>query len=384
MRPDYVVVGTGLTGAVFARMLADAGHRVVAVERRSHVGGNVHDTLHLSGVRVHTYGPHYFRTSCSHVWRFVNRFARFYRHEACVKSRVSGACENWPVAAGFIRRICGTDWRCAPAAAPRNLEEAALALMPRAVYECFVKEYSEKQWGVPASQLAAELCRRFDIRRDDDPRLTPRAMYQGLPVEGYAALMARMLAGIPTVMNCDYLNATHDFRPRRTTIYTGPIDAYFGYALGKLAYRGQRRQSEYLSDVDWFQSAGQVNEPRHAGGPHIRTLEWKHLLPLAEAARIRGTVITREFPCSPDRPDACEYPFPDATNAVLYARYRELAGEIRDVLICGRLGEYRYYDMDQAIGRAMHLARELLAGAPRRCRHAGGDREASPTLAMAE
>lgn len=361
MRPDYVVVGTGLTGAVFARVLQDAGHRVLAVERRSHVGGNVHDTVHPSGIRVHSYGPHYFRTSSARVWSFVSRYARFYRYEARVKSNVDGARENWPVAASYVRRLCGADWHCAPDPAPGNLEEAALALMPRVVYERFVKEYNEKQWSVPCRQLSAELCRRFDIRLDDDPRLTPHARFQGLPFDGYASFMSRLLAGVPIVLNCDYLETRQDFRPRRMTIYTGPIDAYFGYALGRLAYRGQRRETTYLPDTDWFQEVAQINEPLHAGGPHVRTLEWKHVMPAGRTQRTRGTVLTRETPCWPDRPDGYEYPFPDATNAARYASYRALAQEVPEVLICGRLGEYRYYDMDQAIARALHLVRAHLA-----------------------
>jgi UDP-galactopyranose mutase len=361
-RPDVVIVGTGLTGAVFARLLADAGWRVLVVERRSHVGGNVHDHVHDSGIRVHTYGPHYFRTSSPAIWRFVNRFARFYPYEARVKTRVDGQCVNWPLGATFIRQWLGAECRGEPNDAPRNLEEAALTMMPRRVYECFVKEYNEKQWGVRPVDLSADLCKRFDIRSDDDPRLTPRAKYQGLPEEGYASMMTRMLSGLPTVLGCDYLAVREEFKPRRLTIYTGPIDDFYDCAFGKLAYRGQQRETTYLPDTEWHQSAAQVNSPQHADGPHIRTLEWKHLLLPEHAQRIRGTVITREVPYSPTTPGGYEYPFPDQANAARYQRYRDLAAQESKVLICGRLGEYRYYDMDQAIGRAMHLATQLLVG----------------------
>lgn len=360
--PDYLVVGSGLTGAVIARTLADAGRSVLVLERRRHIGGNVHDHLHPSGIRVHTYGPHYFRTRSEAVWRFVNRFARFYPYEACLLSRVGNRYENWPVAASYIRRTVGEGWSPEFTGSPANFEEAALSLMPRAIYETFVKEYNEKQWGVPATELSADLCKRFDVRLDDDPRLTPRHRYQGIPVDGYAAMMSRMLAGIPVECDVDYLADRDAWRPRFMTIFTGPIDAFFNYRLGRLHYRGQRRDTRYLPDVQQHQPAAQVNEPLHAGGPHIRTLEWKQMMPPAQSAKVRGTVITTETPYTPIDPDAYEYPFPDAANRRLYADYRTLADRLDNVLICGRLGEYRYYDMDHAIARAQTLSQRILAG----------------------
>lgn len=361
MRPDYLIVGAGLTGAVIARTLHEAGKQVLVVERRSHLGGNVYDHAHESGIRVHTYGPHYFRTSDDELWRFVNRFATFYAYEACVKSHVQGEYVNWPIGASYIRRTVGDDWHPEHTGPCANFEQAALSLMPRRVYELFVKEYNEKQWGVPTTTLAADLCRRFDVRLDDDPRLTPKHKHQGIPLEGYATMMTRMLAGIPVLLNVDYLSDRTLIKPRVLTVFTGPIDAFFGYSLGRLTYRGQQRTLGYLPDVDRFQVAAQVNEPLHAGGTHIRTLEWKHMMPPPLAARIKGTVITREVTVTPTNPDAYEYPFPDASNRQLYAKYRKLADAMGNVLVCGRLGEYKYFDMDQAIGRAMMLSKRLLS-----------------------
>lgn len=360
MRPSYLIVGSGLTGAVIARILCEAGECVLVVDRRSHMGGNVFDYAHESGIRVHKYGPHYFRTTNENIWQFVNRFATFYRYEACIKSHVNGLYENWPVAASYIRRTIGDQWAPEYTGPRTNFEQAALSLMPRAVYELFVKEYNEKQWGVSATDLAAELCTRFDIRFDDDPRLTPKHKYQGIPAEGYAGMMARMLDGIPVLLHFDYLADRTLFQPRMMTIYTGPIDAFFEYTLGRLKYRGQQRTTTYLPDVDRYQLTGQINEPRHAGGPHIRTLEWKHIMQPALAARIKGTVITREVTVTPTNPDEYEYPFPDESNRQLYLRYRAMADSLGDVLICGRLGEYKYYDMDHAIARSMMLAKRLL------------------------
>ena len=196
---DYLLVGSGLTGAVIARTLADAGREVLVLERRSYVGGNVHDHVHPCGVRIHTYGPHYFRTHRDDIWEFVTRFAEFYRYEACLKTLVDGRHENWPIAASYIRRTLGETWSPDFEGEPRNFEEACLSMMPRLIYEKFVKGYTEKQWGVPASALSPGLAGRFDVRLDDDPRLK-RHKHQGLPLCGYAGLMRNMLAGVPVML----------------------------------------------------------------------------------------------------------------------------------------------------------------------------------------
>jgi UDP-galactopyranose mutase len=356
---DYLVVGSGMTGATIARLLHDRGRRVLVVERRGHLGGNVHDWDHPSGVRVHTYGPHYFRTNSATIWSFVTRFAAFYHYEAEIQSLVDGEYAPWPVSRAAIARLAGDRWEPAFTGEPANFEEAALTIMPRAVYERFVRGYTEKQWGVPARQLAVSLARRLEVREDDDRRLS-RHRYQGLVVEGYAALMRNMLAGIPTIMNCDYLREPAAFADARYVVYTGPIDEFFGWRLGKLAYRAQRRSYEYLPDTDYVQPCAQVNNPDPAAGRHVRTIEWKHLMPRAHACQTRGTIITRETPVTPSDPGQYEYPFPDAANEGLYQQYRAWADALPNTLICGRLGEYRYFDMDQAIGRATQLARRLL------------------------
>jgi UDP-galactopyranose mutase len=356
---DYVIVGSGLTGGTIARMLADAGREVVLLERRPHVGGNVHDSVHASGVRIHTYGPHYFRTGSDHLWDWVHRFATFYKYEAVVKSLVDGRIENWPIAASYIRRAVGETWSPSFTGTPGNFEEASLSMMPEIVYRKFVKGYSEKQWGVKASQLAAELAKRFDVREDDEPRLM-RHKYQGIPREGYAGFTRNLVAGIPIVMNFDFLKNRDLIKWRRQLVFTGPIDEFFGYELGRLRYRGQRRDHEYVPDAGLVQPCGQVNNPDPANGDYIRTLEWKHMMPPEMVPQIRGTVLTRETTYSPDDPNAQEYPFPDRINQELYKQYRARADAMPGVMICGRLGEYRYYDMDQAIGRAMALGKQLL------------------------
>jgi len=358
---DYLVVGSGLTGAVIGRILADAGRSVMIVDRRSRVGGNVSDHTHVSGVRIHTYGPHYFRTSSERIWEFVTRFGAFYPYEACVKSLVDACYERWPVASSYIRRTVGERWEPEFKGTPSNFEEAALAKMPRLVYEKFVRGYTEKQWGVSARCLSPDLAGRFDVREDDDCRLV-RHKYQGIPVDGYASLMQNMLSGIPLILDCDYVAERAAFRYRKMLVFTGPIDEYFGFDLGRLHYRGQNREHTYLPDVQWAQPCGQVNNPSPENGPHIRTLEWKHMMQRDVADRIRGTVLTYETPFSPITPDEYEYPFPGQANLRLYKSYRERANAIPNVVICGRLGEYRYLDMDQAIARAMKLASSILTG----------------------
>ncbi len=361
IKVDYLVVGSGLTGAVIARTLADAGREVLVVDRRNHVGGNVHDHVHESGIRIHTFGPHYFRTSSDRIWDFATRFASFYKYEAALLSDVDGELAQWPIAGSYIRRRVGEHWEPEFKGKPRNFEEAALAIMPRLVYERFVKEYNEKQWGVPAHTLSAGLCGRFDIRHDDEPRLKPNAKYQGIPETGYAEWTRRILDGIPVLLDFDYLKMRDKVTARKWLVFTGPIDEFFGFDEGTLVYRGQRRLHTYLPDTAGFaQPCGQVNNPTHASGPHIRTMEWKHMMPSDLAGRIRGTVVTTETPFTPSNPAFYEYPFPDETNARLYRAYRKRADCLDRVLICGRLGEYRYYDMDQAIARAMALADRIL------------------------
>jgi UDP-galactopyranose mutase len=353
-----LIVGSGLTGATIARLLHDAGREVLVLERRDHVGGNVHDHLHPSGIRIHTYGPHSFRTGSERIWNFVRRFSPFIPFRMTVKSFVDGAYENWPVVESYVRRVVAPDWQPEFKGTPQNFEQASLSMMPRLIYEKFVKGYTEKQWGVPACSLSPALARRIDFRADDNPYFKLHK-YQGLPRDGYAALMENMLEGIPVRKRKDYLARRDEFRANKHLIFTGPIDEFFEFDLGKLTYRGQRREHKYLPDVESVLPGFQVNYPDPASGPHIRTLEWKHL-PSPNHERVTGTVLTTETPYSPSDPNAYEYPFPNAENAALYARYRRRANTLKNVLICGRLGEYRYYDMDQAIARALMLGQRLL------------------------
>ena len=358
-RADYLIVGSGLTGATMARLLTDAGQRVLIVERRAHWGGNVHETIHACGIPYHTYGPHYFRTNSKRIWNFVNRFAAFAPFTATLKTDIDGAYENYPVNAQTVERYAGKNWQPEFVGIPENFEQACLAAMPRVVYEKFIKGYTEKQWGVAAHTLSPALANRVPVHARDEVRLS-RYTYQGLPARGYTEFMRALLQDIPLCVNTDYLKQREAFTARKKIIFTGPIDEYFDFDLGRLRYRAQRRAHTVLPNTAFAQPVVQINNPAPENGAHIRTIEWKHLLPPAVAEKFSETLLSRETPYTAADPDAYEYPFPDAPNAALYTQYQQRAQQIPNVLICGRLGEYRYLDMDQAIARAMLLANRLL------------------------
>lgn len=344
---DVTVVGAGLTGATIARLLTDAGKQVVVYERKNHLGGNVHDYLHESGIRVHSYGPHYFRTSSLKVWDFVNRFADWYPFEARVMTLAPEGLIRWPVQRAYLDRVA-PGW-VPDATEGRNFEESCLAKMPRTVYENLVKGYTEKQWGCLASSLKSSLAGRFDVREDGDDRLKSDR-WQVLPNYGYTALVAEILRGI-SIEHGDWL--AH--RIGETVVFTGSIDEFFDFRLGHLTYRRQRRVIKYRPE-DWYQQVVQINNPGH--GADVRRIEWKHMM--RDATGCRGTVLTTEYPEDAAEPCDYEYPMPGEGDAALYQSYRVLAErEAPNVTFAGRLGEYRYLDMDMAIARAMTIARRL-------------------------
>lgn len=360
---DYIVVGSGVTGATLARSLSDAGHKVVVLERRSHVGGNVYDTCHGSGIRFHVYGPHYFWTGSERLWNYVNRFAAFYPFKAVVKCLINDRYMPWPIRADQVRQSAGVDWQMTSSAEAvaraENFEQAALQLLPRDIYERYVLGYTTKQWGIPPHQLSADLATRLMIRDDQSPYLRHHP-YQGVPTGGFTAWIEAMLNGIEVRLGVDYLRNRDAYQARKCLIYTGAIDEFFGCDLGRLRYRAQRRNHVYFPDVvGEVTPCVQVNYPS-LSVDYLRTVEWKYLLPVAKRPA-KGTLITIETPYSPQYSDDYEYPFPSAEDKAIYRQYRERADAIGRLLICGRLGEYRYYDMDQAIGRALVLASRLLS-----------------------
>jgi UDP-galactopyranose mutase len=364
---DYLVVGAGLSGSTVARILADHNREVLILERRPHVGGNVHDYLHPCGARVHTYGPHYFRCASPEIRDFVNRFAGFFGYRATVKSLVNGRYENWPLCRALLDTDVG--WRSGSRSVePKNFEEACLQEMPRSLYEAYVKNYTRRQWGVEPSSLAASLAERIRINDNDEHGLTPQYPYQGLPQRGYAHFMVNLVAGIPCLVGVDYLEVRSEYRARKALVFTGSIDEFFGFDMGHLTYRTQKRQHRWFPHLNWYQPCGQVNHPGSNDAEPLRTVEWKHLMQAEQQPQIRGTIITSEYPSAPDTPDQFEYPLPTTHNQLLYRRYRGRAQAVPRLIACGRLGEFCYLDMDQAIDRAMSVARRLCLESQGSCR----------------
>ncbi|MEP6684941.1 MAG: UDP-galactopyranose mutase [Parafilimonas sp.] len=358
IKADFIIVGAGLTGSTIARILTDHDQNVVILDRKNHPAGNVYDYRHESGAMIHKYGPHYFRCGSEKIWNFLNRFTEFYNWSASLKSKVGNEYLSWPVNVDYINKIVGEDWGLFKGE-PSNFEEVCLSRMPGQIYEMFIKGYTEKQWGVKATELDKELAVRITINKSNVNSLTPNHKWNALPRNGYTEMVRNMIEDIPLELEFDYLQNKEKVVANKMVIFTGPIDEFFGYKYGKLKYRGQNRRIEHLQNVDQHQPSVQVNYP-NAEDPRIRTIEWKHLMHPDEKNMVDGTLLTHETPFTPENSNQFEYPFPDKINKTLYEQYKADAEKLDNVLICGRLGEYRYYDMDQAIGRAMKLTSEIM------------------------
>jgi len=358
IRADFVIVGSGITGSTIARILADHKQHVTILERKNHIAGNVYDYKHESGITIHKYGPHYFRCGSEKIWNFVNRFSTFYNWSAELRSKVNDEHLNWPLQQSSIEKIAGIEWNLFKGE-PKNFEEACLAKMPRELYELFIKGYTEKQWGTKCTELDKELATRITVNKSNVSTLTPNHKWNALPRNGYTEMVRNMLKGINVITEFDYLENRKNIVANKLLVFTGAIDEFFAYKYGKLKYRSQNRSVEYLTDVEQYQPYIQVNYP-NTDDPRIRTIEWKHLMHENDKKNVKGTLLTHEIPATPATPHQYEYPFPDKANKVLYEKYKQEAKALKNVLICGRLGEYKYYDMDQAIGRAMNFASEIL------------------------
>ena len=352
MSYDFVIVGAGLSGATVARVLTDAGKKVLVVERRKVVGGNCRDSRHRSGIMFNLHGPHYFRTNSERIWKFANRFANFRPWAAEVMIRVDYKLRPWP-----LRREDIGDF-VEKTRLSTNFEEAMLAQLPRELYASHVCGYTQKQWGTDPRNLDTSLAGRVDIRADSDDRRLKTHKFQGLPVGGYTHWIMSMLDGIDVRCDQDGRGYLHE-APR--VVYTGSIDEFFAHRLGHLRYRTQRREYMYRADVAQYQPCVQVNLPAD-NTRAIRVIEWKHMIAPDKRPKF-GTLLTWEYPGNAVSPDENEYPYPDARNRSLYFGYTELAQRYPNVTFVGRLGRYQYLDMDQAIGAALKTATSLVEGA---------------------
>ncbi|HQU50971.1 MAG TPA: UDP-galactopyranose mutase [Casimicrobiaceae bacterium] len=360
---DVLVVGAGFSGATAARILAEAGHRVHVVDRRPHVGGNAWDTRDRWGVRVHPYGPHAFHTDAGRIVDFLSRFTGWTPYEHRVLASVDGMLVPVPVNRTTINRLYGLDLDAAGVTAflervrerrepERTSEDVALNRVGRDLCDRLFRGYTRKQWGLGLADLAPLVLRRIPVRTDDDDRyFTDR--HQAQPSEGFARMFERMLEhpGISVALGCDYRDC-RDAIPHRHLVYTGAIDEYFDRRFGPLPYRSLRFEFEHLDGVDRFQPVGTVNFPNeHA---YTRISEFRHFT----GEPHRGTTIVREYPEASGDPF---YPIPRPENDALYQRYRTLAEARDDVTFVGRLAQYRYYNMDQAVGAAMTAAERVRA-----------------------
>lgn len=363
MMYDYLVVGAGPFGAVFAHEMRARGRSVLVLDRRSHVGGNLHCETR-DGITIHRYGAHIFHTNDERVWQYVNRFVSFNHYVNSPVANYRGELYNLPFNMNTFHALWGVttpDEAAAKIAAqrppldhePRNLEEQALQLVGRDLYEKLVRGYTEKQWGRPCCELPPHLITRLPLRFTFDNNYF-NARYQGIPVEGYNALIDKLLDGCDVRLRTDYLAHHSEYNHRaRTVVYTGAIDAYFDYCCGELEYRSLRFDTRRC-EVANRQGVAVMNYT-DADTPYTRTIEHKHFA-LDTTLALPLTYVTCEYPARWTRDCEPYYPVGDAASRALYERYAALARRERGVIFGGRLAEYRYYDMDAVIARALQQA----------------------------
>lgn len=367
---DYLIVGAGLYGAVSARQLTDAGKSVLVVEKRDHIAGNVY-TEKLAGIDVHVYGAHIFHTNNEQVWNYVQRFASFNRFTNSPVANYHGELYSLPFNMYTFNKMWGV---ATPAEAeailreqrkevngePKNLEEQAISLVGRDVYEKLVKGYTEKQWGRDCTELPAFIIKRLPVRLTFDNNYF-NALYQGIPICGYTNMVANMLSGIEVRLGTDYLAQQDELNAlAKSIIYTGPIDAFFRYSLGHLSYRSVRFETEVL-DISNYQGNAAVNyTDRETPWTRIIEHKWFTFGKNEQGEDLPNTVISREYSAEWKPGDEPYYPVNDEKNGQLYQQYKALAENQNKVIFGGRLGEYRYYDMDQVIAAALKKTEELL------------------------
>ena len=358
---DYLIVGSGLFGAVCARELTDRGKNVLVVEKRPHIGGNVY-TEKQEGINVHKYGAHIFHTNEKRVWDYVCRFADFNRYTHSPVANYRGELFSLPFNMYTFNKMWGVvtpqqakekiaGQRKEIVSEPIDLEEQAISLVGRDIYEKLVKGYTEKQWGRSCKELPAFIIKRLPVRFTYNNNYF-NAVYQGIPAGGYTGLVKNMLCGSEVRTSVDYLEEKESLdRLAKRIIYTGAIDAYYGFSLGRLEYRTVSFETEVL-DMPNYQGNSVVNYTDRET-PYTRIIEHKWFEYESEINGPQRTVISREYSCEWSPGAEPYYPINDEKNSALYARYRALAEAEKNVVFGGRLGEYRYYDMDKVIASAL-------------------------------
>ena len=362
---NYLVVGSGLYGAVFAHEAKKAGKSVLVIDKRPNIAGNVY-TEEIEGINVHKYGAHIFHTNNKRVWEYVNQFAEFNRFTNSPVANYHGELYSLPFNMYTFNKMWGVvtpqeaaakieeQKKQAGITEPKNLEEQAISLVGTDIYEKLVKGYTEKQWGRPCDQLPSFIIKRLPVRLTFDNNYF-NALYQGIPMGGYTKMVANMLEGIEVRLNEDYLDKREEYNAlTEKVVYTGAIDAFFEYKLGALEYRSVRFETEVL-DMPNFQGNAAVNYT-DAETPWTRIIEHKWF----EFGTQPKTVISREYSSEWKQGDEPYYQVNDEKNSKLYAEYRKLADQEKQVIFGGRLGEYKYYDMDAVIDSALKMCEKEL------------------------
>lgn len=376
---DFLIVGSGLAGATAAYELTKAGKKCLVVEKRPHIGGNIY-TENINGINVHKYGAHIFHTSDKKIWNYVNSFVEFNRYTNCPMAQApDGKLYNLPFNMNTFYQMWGVktpeeaqlkieeqrkeaieSMRAEGVTEPRNLEEQALTLIGRDIYEKLIKQYTEKQWGRPCSELPAFIIRRLPVRLTFDNNYFNDS-YQGIPIGGYSLLIEKMLEGVEIRLSTDYFeNKTELDELADKIIYTGEIDRFYTYCFGHLQYRTVSFETETLNNPN-YQGNAVVNYTS-AEVPYTRIIEHKHFESLLqnEVYANPQTVISREYSKEWKPGDEPYYPVNDDRNSKLYAQYKVLADKEKDVIFCGRLAEYRYYDMHQVIAQTLEKIESLI------------------------
>ena len=361
MKFDCLIVGAGLYGAVFAHEMCRRGRRVLVVDRRSHIGGNCY-TEEVDGINVHKYGAHIFRTSRKDVWDYVCQFAEFNHFINSPIANYHGKIYNMPFNMNTFNRIWGVvtpdeakakivEQRKEIVGEPRNLEEKAISLVGRDVYEILVREYTEKQWGRPCADLPASIIRRLPVRLTYDNNYFNDS-YQGIPIGGYTKIFEKMLAGCEVRLGVDFLENVSEYRKLADMIlYTGPIDEFYGFRFGPLEYRSLRFVHKRMTDTDNFQGVAVVNYTSK-DIPYTRSIEHKHF----EFGKQPTTVVSYEFSHEWEPGEEPYYPVNDGKNQRRYEQYRALSKVDGQIVFGGRLGLYRYSDMQDTIISALETS----------------------------
>lgn len=363
MKYDYLIVGSGLFGSIFAYEANKKGKKCLVIDKRNHIGGNIY-SKEIEGINVHEYGAHIFHTSNKEVWDYIQQFAEFNRYTNCPVAYYKGQIYNMPFNMNTFNKMWGVvtpqeakakieeQIKEAGIVEPKNLEEQAISMVGKDIYEILIKGYTGKQWGRPCTELPTFIIKRLPVRFTYDNNYF-NDKYQGIPIGGYTQIIEKMLNGIEVKLNYDFFEHREELENIADKIlFTGMIDQYFDYKLGTLEYRSLRFETEVL-DTDNYQGNAVVNYNEYEI-PYTRIIEHKHF----EYGTQEKTVITREYPATWKKGDEPYYPMNDDKNNELYAKYKELADKEGNVIFGGRLGMYKYFDMHHVIAEALNCVKE--------------------------